>query len=252
MDDEGPTIGCGERWTGDFAVRRSLPNRNEYEVQLDTVPTQFPRSIRNVQMPRRDRYYPSPINDWQDEVLYFVLPDRFSDGQEAGRPLLNRLNLPAARGAAWNWKAWSDSGRARWQGGTLNGIRSKLQYLKDLHVTALWIGPVFRQRSELDTFHGYSIQNFLDVDPHLGTTQDLVDLVNAAHAKEIRIILDIIFHHSGNNWVYENDVDLPAYKPYPDQYAFGSWRGDRGIPNPALPTTDNEGVWPRELQDGGC
>ena len=61
-----------------------------------------------------------------------------------------------ARRQYWSWKAWSDSGRGRWQGGTLNGIQSKLKYLNDLHVTAIWIGPVFRQRKELNTFHGYS------------------------------------------------------------------------------------------------
>lgn len=213
----------------------------------------FPESIRGTQMPRRAAYYPSPLNSWQDETLYFLLPDRFSDGQEASRPLLDRANLPAARGGGWNWKAWSDSGRGRWQGGTIRGIRSKLQYLKDLHVTAIWVGPVFRQRKELNTFHGYSIQNFLDVDPHFGTAQDLVDLVNAAHDMELRIILDIIFHHSGNNWVYDGPVDLPPYNPYPNQYKFGNWRNSRGVPDiPSAGPTENDAVWPLEIQDPNC
>ena len=52
----------------------------------------------------------------------------------------------------------------------------------------------------LDTYHGYAIQDFLEVDPRFGTRQDLVDLVDAAHAKGLRVILDIIFNHSGHNW----------------------------------------------------
>ena len=213
----------------------------------------FPESIRRTQMPRRASYYPSPVNNWQDETLYFLLPDRFSDGQEAGRTMLDRTQLASVRGTGWNWKAWSDSGRGRWQGGTIRGIRSKLQYLKDLHISAIWIGPVFRQRRELDTFHGYSIQNFVDIDPHFGTAQDLVDLVSAAHDIGLRIILDIVFHHSGNNWLYDGPTDLPPYDAYPSQYEFGNWRNDHGLPtSPGAVLTENDGVWPLEIQDPNC
>jgi len=59
------------------------------------------------------------------------------------------------------------------QGGTLRGITSKLDYLRDLGVTCLWIGPVWKQRADLETYHGYGIQNFLDVDPRFGTRQDI-------------------------------------------------------------------------------
>ena len=63
----------------------------------DTMPGQpRPESIRAVGLPRREQYHPSPA-DWRDEVLYFLLPDRFSDGQEANRPLLDPANLAAAR-----------------------------------------------------------------------------------------------------------------------------------------------------------
>src|SRR5207244_629601 len=117
--------------------------------------------------------FPSPA-DWRDEVLYFFLPDRFSDGREHERPLLDRLGLRAARrrdGARspthWNWEEWVRSGASRWQGGTLAGAISKLDYLRRLGATALWIGPVFKQRLYGNTYHGYGIQDFLDVDPRL-------------------------------------------------------------------------------------
>jgi glycosidase len=176
----------------------------------------LPRSIRaELSLPRRQQFYPSPA-DWRDEILYFLLIDRFSDGQEANRPLLDRVNRHAARpqgrdGQHWRWDRWAESGAFRWQGGTLKGVESKLDYLKQLGISTIWLSPVFKQRGHLDTFHGYGIQHFLEVDPHFGTRKDLVDLVAAAHQHSIRIILDIIFNHSGFNWVYPNGEATPAF-----------------------------------------
>src|SRR5687768_4031798 len=92
-----------------------------------------PSSLASFALPRRERYFPSPA-DWRDEVLYFLLPDRFSDGAEAGRPMLDRGNLAAARPASFRFDRWAQGGGERWQGGTLRGITSKIGYLKNLGV----------------------------------------------------------------------------------------------------------------------
>ncbi|HEV2669231.1 MAG TPA: alpha-amylase family glycosyl hydrolase, partial [Blastocatellia bacterium] len=213
-----------------------------------------PASVRGVDLPRRERYHPSPA-DWRDETLYFLLPDRFSDGQEQSRPLLDRNNLAAARpatpdGESWRWDRWAQSGAERWQGGTLRGVRSKLGYLKNLGVTTIWIGPVFKQRGHLDTYHGYAIQDFLDIDPHFGDRRDLVEMVADAHAAGLRIILDVIFNHSGSNWLYPPETPggpfMPRYTS--GHYPFGSWRGDRGQPITQIQSGE-DGVWPMELTD---
>ncbi|MGC4031636.1 MAG: alpha-amylase family glycosyl hydrolase [Tepidisphaeraceae bacterium] len=201
-----------------------------------------------MDLPRRENYYPSP-GDWRDEVLYFLLPDRFSDGKESGRPLIDRANPATARPAPWNWLNWSKSGGERWQGGTLKGVQSKLDYLGNLGVTTLWIGPVFRQRDHLNTYHGYGIQDFLEVDPHLGTRQDLLDLVDAAHQKKLRIILDIIFNHSGFNWRYPDGSAEPTYKRWPEFYDGPLQWMDASGGTTATITQKSDGVWPRELQD---
>ncbi len=211
-----------------------------------------PESIRqDVDLPRRQSYYPSP-GDWRDEILYFLLVDRFSDGQEAGRPLLNRKNLVSARqainGQPWRWDRWADSGAGRWQGGTLQGVTSKLGYLKALGVTTIWLSPVFKQRAHLNTYHGYGIQDFLDVDTRFGTRKDLVDLVSAAHDQGLRIILDIIFNHSGSNWIYPGGASQPPYQPPPARYGFGAWLDGQGRPSDTI-TAAEDGVWPVELQD---
>jgi glycosidase len=214
-----------------------------------------PSSIRrNVVLPRRQRYHPSPV-DWRDEILYFLLVDRFSDGQEASRPLVDRQNLSTARpmlpnGDSWRWDRWAESGAERWQGGTLNGLSSKLGYLKGLGVSTLWLSPVFKQRGHLDSYHGYGVQDFLEVDPRFGDRNDLVKLVEEAHREGFRIILDIIFNHSGSNWIYPAGTPGGQFTPRytADRYPFGSWLGDQGQPIAAIEGGE-DGVWPLELQD---
>src|SRR4051794_12924512 len=147
-----------------------------------------PPSVRNAVVRPRATEFRSPV-DWRNEVLYFLLPDRFSDGQETRSKRLDRTKLNEARGPAWSWGDWAESGAKRFQGGTLAGATSKLDYLKSLGVTAVWVGPVWKQRAHRDDYHGYKVQDFLDVDPRFGTRGDLVQLVAQAHAKDIRVIL---------------------------------------------------------------
>jgi glycosidase len=212
-------------------------------------------------------YSPSPT-DWRDEVLYFLLPDRFSD--ETRRPTLKRDEIAGLRRApsrpGWSWHDWAESGR-RWQGGTIKGIASRLDYLTGLGVTAIWVGPVFKQRARLDSYHGYGIQDFLDVDPRFGTRRDLIDLVAAAHQRQVRVILDVIVNHTGDNWGYvppghaaSQLRNEPPYRPWPDHYGNPTnaetrdwrlaWRDESGAGLPFDAPIDHpeQGVWPRDLQ----
>ncbi len=220
-----------------------------------------PRNLgaARTSFPQRDAMHASPP-DWRDEVLYFLLPDRFSDGQEHTRPLLDRTRLGSQRAAyaqanglpEWRWDTWKQSGEARFQGGTLAGIKSQLAYLTNLGVTTLWIAPVFRQRIEGNDFHGYGVQDFLDVDSRFGTRADLVELVRAAHAVDMRVVLDIIFNHSGSNWLYDAAETGDAFKP---KYITGQYRSlfpkngfGGAITNPQQPLGRDDYVWPQDLQ----
>ena len=212
-------------------------------------------------------YFPSPV-DWRDEVLYFLLPDRFSDGKESSRPLLDTAAIRELRQSAarpgWNWRDWAESGK-RWQGGTIAGIRSQLGYLQGLGVTTLWVGPVFQQRVRMDSYHGYGIQDFLEVDPRFGTRRELAEMIADAHGRGMRIILDIIVNHSGDNWGYvppgEPDSHArnePPYRPGFDFYGNPAnpatrgwrlaWRNEHQT-GFAAPPRRHDAVWPRELQD---
>jgi glycosidase len=205
-----------------------------------------PDSVSSVQLPRRTTYFGSPV-DWRDEIIYFLLPDRFSDGKEALRPLLDPKNPAAHRPAGLQWNDWASSGGGRFQGGTLKGVTSKLDYIKALGATTLWVGPVWKQRTHWDSYHGYAIQDFLEVDPRFGDRQDLVDLISEAHQRGMRVLLDIVFNHTSNNWIYANGQDQPSYRSWPGYYDKGDWRNRTGGLSATIQGPD-DGVWPTELQ----
>lgn len=220
-------------------------------------------------------FTPSPAA-WEDEVLYFLMLDRFSDGREtgyrdiAGQPV-SAGTTPPFRFANDAYTAdrttWAAAGN-RWLGGTLAGLTSKLGYLQRMGVTAVWISPVFRQvPSDEHAYHGYGIQNFLDVDPHFGTRAELRALVDQAHALGIRVILDIIFNHAGDVFGYDADRYFepqpaphmdPRWDGNPYQVAgFRSPAGDPVLPFAPVDLGAHPGawpggsVWPAELQETG-
>lgn len=213
-------------------------------------------------------YFPSPV-DWRDEILYFLLPDRFSDGREQGRPLLDREQIRQLRKTSQPWIDWSKwaASASRWQGGTIKGIRGRLDYLQQLGITAVWLAPLLKQRVRKDTFHGYGIQDFLEIDPRFGTRKDLIELVEAAHARKMKIILDVIINHSGDNWGYiapgaaiGDETDRPGYKPFPNYYGDPNdagmkdwktaWRNavEKTFSTDAGQLAADDGVWPKDLQ----
>lgn len=207
-----------------------------------------PISLSEADLRPRGRVVSSPVN-WRDQILYQILPDRFSDGHEAERPVFD-FNQPE-RYKARQQAGWMAAG-TKFNGGTLRGIVSKLDYLQHLGVTTLWINPPWKQRRELETYHGYGIQNFLDIDPRFGTRQDLRDLVDAAHDRGMYVILDVIYNHSGSNWFYQDEFDgtpreTVGYR-YAPPYPIHGWRSAEGTSIPD-PHGLNDGVYPMEFQD---
>lgn len=173
---------------------------------LTVIEPQAPRRLADADLNPRGRVFPSPLS-WRDQFLYQLLPDRFSDGREGERPMFDRHQPEQFR--AKSKAAWMAAGN-RFNGGTLKGVLSKLDYLQTLGVTTLWLNPPWKQRIDTETYHGYGIQNFLEVDPRFGTRQDLRDLVDAAHDRGMYVVLDIIYNHSGSNWYYRGLDGSPA------------------------------------------
>ncbi len=202
---------------------------------------------------------PSP-SAWEDEVLYFLLIDRFSDGREDLPGALDQIPpgtgmfTPADNGSAvqdpGDARRWRDAGLSR-VGGTLAGIRSKLDYLTKLGVTALWISPVLKQSQTapgaVTNYHGYATQDFLNVDPPFGTAADLQGLVADAHDAGLRVILDVVLNHTGDAFAYVADAPWDGWV-----HEVAGWQDGSGglVPftaQAAATTWPDGAVFPTEL-----
>lgn len=207
-------------------------------------------------------YYPSPIA-WEDEVLYFLFVDRFSNGKEFGgfndidgnpvqKSALRTTPLFNLQNDAWkaDRETWFNAGKT-WCGGHIKGIEDKLGYLKRMGITALWLNPIFEQLPQSGSYHGYGTFNFLNIDPRYGSREDLKELVEAAHDKGIRIILDIILNHAGDIFAYKGG---DRYYYYQGQvWPVEGYRKDGGGYLDMASSHESEwptsAVWPIEFQD---
>ena len=140
--------------------------------------------------------------DWSDEILYFVLVDRYADGDTANNRKVERRN-PGG-----------------FHGGDLKGLTRHLDELADLGVTALWLNPLQQQISQSVyasapanlgipefrhyPFHGYWIDDFTALEPQFGTLEDLKHLVAEAHKRHLKVLLDVVYNHAGYGSRYES------------------------------------------------
>ena len=191
-----------------------------------------PQSVTQLDVVPRAAVHPSP-NDWRDQFIYFLLVDRFDDNA-AGTPAYVPGQAPPPADAVR---------RNRFQGGTLKGVTRRLDYIRDLGCTAVWLSPILKNRGDLDTsYHGYGIQDFLQVDPRFGSLEDLRELTRAAHERGLYVILDVVLNHTGDVWSYPGGH--PYYYHRGEQFPFGQWRETDPAPGHQL----DDAVWPLELQ----
>jgi glycosidase len=160
----------------------------------------FAVSVLSLKAAARDGVYtPQDYRDRgpEDEIIYFVLPDRFENGDPSndhGGFAEDRLK-----------SGFDPAHKGFFHGGDLKGLTSRLDYIEGLGATAIWLGPIYKNKpvqglpgEESAGYHGYWITDFTDVDPHFGTKADLKEFVDAAHARGIKIYLDIITNHSAD------------------------------------------------------
>lgn len=150
---------------------------------------------------------PRALEPWRDEIIYFVLTDRFADGNQQ-----NNFNVKKS-------EPWA------YHGGDLDGLIGKLDYIKGLGATTIWLTPVNdnRDTSLVDKywgFHGYWIHGFDKVDEHLGTEATFKRFVDTAHAKGLKVMLDMVVNHVG--------YDAPLLK---EKQAEGWFHGKGDIKN---------------------
>ncbi|HKP03812.1 MAG TPA: alpha-amylase family glycosyl hydrolase [Chthoniobacterales bacterium] len=226
----------------------SINNREVREVFEGALTLQSKRVMVDGRAVDVAMPFPSP-EDWRDQWIYFLMVDRF-----------NNPSAPPKH-------APFDGTHGVFQGGTLNGVRQKLDYLKELGVGAIWLSPVQKNcQYNPFTFHGYGIQDFLEIDPRFASDpvaakadpkpaeDELRALVDEAHARGIYVIFDIVLNHAGDVFEYVlNDGRRAAETDFRDQPYTINWRDEtgRGRPDwteaPADPPRD-AAIWPAELR----
>ncbi len=160
----------------------------------------------------------------EDEVIYFVLPDRF----ENGNPSNDRGGIAGGR----LQHGFDPTDKGFYHGGDLRGLINRLDYIQGMGVTAIWFAPIFENRpvqggpgEESAGYHGYWVTDFTTVDPHFGTEAEFRAFVDAAHARGIKVYMDIIANHTADvitytegaaqNFPYRSIADYPegGYTP---------------------------------------
>jgi alpha-amylase len=142
-----------------------------------------------------------PHQDWSEAVIYFVIVDRFADGDSTNNPDVDR----DARGA--------------FHGGDLAGLAEQIDEIAELGATALWITPVVKNIPGFVSgvgfpdwgYHGYWADDFEAIDPRFGGEEELGALVDECHQRGIKVLLDVVYNHVGYNSRYLTDPETRSW-----------------------------------------
>ncbi|KEO92089.1 alpha-amylase [Erythrobacter longus] len=154
----------------------------------------------------------------EDEVIYFVLPDRFANGDPTN-------DKGGIEGEALD-HGFDPAHKGFYHGGDLAGLTAKLDYIQGMGVTAVWFAPVFQNKpvqgppgQESAGYHGYWVTDFTSIDPHFGTNEEFKAFVDAAHTRGMKVYMDIITNRTADviryaegdetGYVYRSKGDFP-------------------------------------------
>lgn len=178
----------------------------------------------------------------RDEVIYFLMPDRFNNSNTAN----DYGSKSASDDVLVHGHAPSD--RAMYHGGDIQGITEKLDYIQKLGATTIWTTPIMVNKTVqyegetagwISGAHGFWVTDFLNVEPHFGTNEEFANYVDAAHARDMKVVLDILINHTADVFGYEEcnggscdyvskdavpylDLAGNAFDPDDYQYAFST------------------------------
>lgn len=161
-------------------------------LNIDGKKVNYPLKARTMSGDKR-------IGFDNSDVLYMLMPDRFASGRNITKPMkgLNPYVVDRSKPSLRH-------------GGDLEGVRQHLDYFNQLGVTALWFTPVLENNSpdmnSQSTYHGYATTNYYRVDPRFGTNEDYARLVAEAHAKGLKVVMDMIFNHCGYDHPWVKDM----------------------------------------------
>ena len=189
----------------DSVIRLDSPNyllvyMNLRDAKAGTMTLHFDKQKVDYILKPREMSGDKRMGFTNADVLYMLMPDRFAQGKghqsqvKGMRPYKEDRTRPSLR-----------------HGGDLNGICEHLDYFKELGVTALWLTPVLENDSPdsehgYSTYHGYATTDYYRVDPRFGTNADYKHLCDEAHKKGLKVVMDMIFNHSGFEHPWTHDM----------------------------------------------
>ena len=165
----------------------------------------------------------------EDEIVYFVLPDRFENGDTGN----DNGGLEGGRLTT----GFDPTHKGFYHGGDLKGLIARLDYIQGLGATAIWLGPIYKNKpvqggpgQETAGYHGYWITDFLSVDPHFGNDADMRAFVAAVHARGMKVYLDIITNHTADVIQYRECMDVACPYRSKGDYPYSRKGGAAGAP----------------------
>lgn len=162
------------------------------------------KAVVPYELKTRDGVMPNTFTS--EDVLYLIMPDRFADGDPSNNTLKS-MNFPVEVNRE------DPNGR---HGGDLKGIENHLDYIQSLGMTAIWLNPVLENDMPGGTYHGYATTNYYRVDPRFGSNEEYRNLIDKSHKRGIKVVMDMIFNHSGSSHPWIEDLPSKDWLNYPD------------------------------------
>lgn len=167
----------------------------------------------NYELKKRTKAPESYTGFDNSDNIYLLMPDRFANGNPDNDDMPGMLEMADRK---------NPNGR---HGGDIQGIEDKLDYLKDLGITAIWINPLLENNMPAYSYHGYAMTDLYKVDPRFGTNEDYKNLVAKAHEKGLKIIQDMVFNHLGTNYFWKDDLPSQDWYHQWAEFTRSNYRG---------------------------
>ena len=148
-----------------------------------------------------------------EDVLYLIMPDRFANGNPENDVVDGMREKKIDRADSF----------AR-HGGDIQGISSHLDYIADLGVTAIWLNPTQENDMESGSYHGYAITDYYQIDRRFGSNEDFCALVEKAHERNLKVVMDMIFNHCGSENYLFKDKPSKEWFNYHSNYVQTSFK----------------------------
>lgn len=193
-----------------LAMQESAKNRDYLYLSLvidanakpGTFPIRFSLGKQNLEYPYELKARQKPETAAQrgvrpSDFIYLIMPDRFSNG-DPSNDIVKGTQEPSINRDSMYWR----------HGGDIQGVINKLDYLQDLGVTTVWLNPVQENDQPKTSYHGYAITDHYRIDPRLGDNALYLKFSEAAHARGMKVVMDIVPNHIGNrHWLFRNLPD---------------------------------------------